>query len=239
MHATADPGPWDRNARWYGRQERLEHHAIDTALALAAPRRDETLVDLATGTGLVLRTLATRAERPDHAIGVDCSPAMLARTGPLPPGWETRRADARRVPLADGTADVVVAAYLLHLLSGSERAEVLREACRLLTPTPAARLVLVTVWTRGRPPAARALGRVLAELARRRPDAWGGLRPLDPTDDLRAAGLLAERRVVLPRRGYPSLVIRARPARDGPIAGGPATAAPSSASPGSGSEEHR
>jgi len=84
-------------------------------------------------------------------------------------------------------------------------AVVLREAHRLLAPGPASRLVLVTVWARG-----RALRRALGTAARARPAAWGGLTPLDPTPDLLHAGFAPTRGVQLARGGYPSLVLRAR-----------------------------
>lgn len=207
---------WDANAARYAGQERLERRAVGLALGLAAPRPGERLVDLATGTGLLLRTLAEDDQRPAAAIGVDRSAAMLARVGDLPSGWGTVQADARRVPLPDGAADVVAATYVLHLLCAEDRLAVLGEACRLLDGSPAPRLVVVTVWL----DPARAAGRVghaaLRSAARLSPAVWGGLHPLDPTADLCRAGLQPTHRHVLSRGGYPSLVIRAVPSRRTP-----------------------
>jgi ubiquinone/menaquinone biosynthesis C-methylase UbiE len=132
---------------------------------------------------------------------------MLARVGARPDGWSTIEADARHVPLPDGHADVVTCSYLLHLLAPPARDEVLAEARRLLAPGPRARLVVVTVWS-PRPPVRGAL----ELLARARPAACGGLRPLDPSAGLTRAGFTPEQRVTLPRRGYPSLVVGAKPA---------------------------
>lgn len=87
------------------------------ALRLADPGRGDPVVDLATGTGIVLRGLAERARRPQVAVGVDRSGAMLAQVGPLPRGWTTITADATAVPLPDGCADVGTCCYLLHLLT--------------------------------------------------------------------------------------------------------------------------
>lgn len=200
-HAT-----WDRLAARYGAQERLELTAIDAALALAAPRPGERLVDLATGTGLLLRRLAARTPRPREAIGVDHSTAMLAQAGELPAGWSVRHADARAVALPDGWADVVSCAYLLHLLDDGARRAVLAEAHRLLRPAPASRLVVVTVWG-----ARRAIRASLRIAARARPAALGALNPLDPAPDLDAGGFTITHRASLPRHGYPSLVLLARP----------------------------
>jgi ubiquinone/menaquinone biosynthesis C-methylase UbiE len=203
---AAAAGTWDRLAARYGAQEHWEHAAIDAALRIAALRPDERLVDLATGTGLLLRRLAERpAERPREAVGVDRSPRMLAAAGDLPSGWTVLNADARAVPLPDGWADVVTCAYVLHLLAPEERAELLAEARRLLAPRPASRLVVVTVWSDR--VIVRAALRVLARVMR---NPGRGLRPVDPTADLRRGGFAPTQRVSLPRRGYPSLVLRAK-----------------------------
>lgn len=209
MSSPSATATWDRQAARYGTQERLETKALATAVRLASCRPDERLVDLGTGTGALLRRLAAAPVRPASAIGVDSSAAMLARAGHLPEGCSTLAADARAVPLADGSANVVTCAYLLHLLDPAERAAVLTEARRLLRGGPGARLVTVTVWADPRRPASRALGAALRLMARAFPERLGGLMPLDPTRDLEAAGFAVTRRVLLPRGGYPSLVLRA------------------------------
>ena len=104
--------------------------------------------------------------------------------------------------------------YLLHVLAPAERAAVLAEARRLLRPNASPRVVVVTVWA-GERRAGRLVARLLALAARVSPGAWGGLRPLDPRADLQAAGFAVTRRIVLPRRGYPSLVLEARPVAQG------------------------
>lgn len=209
-HGAAAAVTWDRLSVRYGAQEHLETRAVDAALGLAVTAPGERLVDLATGTGLVLRRLAGRPTRPRVAVGVERSRDMLARVGELPPGWSTLHADARQVPLPTAWADVVVCSYLLHLLEPDNRAAVLAEARRLLRPSETSRLVSVTVWADDRGARGRLVSRALRAAIRMRPAMWGGLRPLDPTDDLTAAGFAVTRRVVLPWRGYPSLVLAAK-----------------------------
>jgi len=209
MARRSDPSAiatWDDNARRYGAQEHWETAAVDAALDVAQPRSGERLVDLATGTGLVLRRLAVRAGGPSEALGVDRSPGMLAQVGELPEGWSVVTADARRVPLPDGWADVVTCAYLLQLLDEGARTDVLAEARRLLAPRPSSRLVVVTSWS-GSTPVRAALGL----LARARPQSSGGMRPLDPSADLERAGFALTQRTVVARQGYPSLVLGAKP----------------------------
>jgi ubiquinone/menaquinone biosynthesis C-methylase UbiE len=167
----------------------------------------DTLVDVGTGTGAVLREVERSGVRPARAIGVDESDPMLARArAVLPAHFELRRADARALPLTGASVDVLSCAYLLHLLTADTRAEVVRELHRVLVA--GGRLGTVTVA-----PPKRALARCvsapLRAAAERSSGLLAGLRPLDPSDDLRAAGFEVEatRRVVI---GYPSLCVRAK-----------------------------
>jgi ubiquinone/menaquinone biosynthesis C-methylase UbiE len=202
--ATTHPNApvWDRAAAGYARQEHLERQAIARALDLAAIDAADRVLDVATGTGVVLRALAARPHRPEQAEGVDASAGMLARVGPLPAGWTTRQADARQLPLADASVDVVLAAYVLQVLETHDRRAVLAEVARVLVP--GGRLVTVTTWSARRP--ART---ALAGLAALAPRSLVGLTPRDPRAEVAAAGLTLERAALL-RHGYPSLVLLAR-----------------------------
>lgn len=109
------------------------------------------------------------------------------------------------MPLADASFDVATCSYLLHLLSRQDRADVVAELARVLVG--GGRLGVVTVA----PPAgslARLVSFPVRRLAQRSSGALAGLRPLDPSGELRAAGFEVElvRRV---RGGYPSLCVAA------------------------------
>ena len=194
---------WDRAAGAYARQERLEHRAVRRALDLLGPEAEETLLDVATGTGLVLRELAARPTPPAAVIGIDRSPGMLAEVGALPAGWRTHEGDATALPFAAASFDVAVSSYLLHLLDNATRRSVLSELHRVVRP--GGRLAVITVWS----PRGVVRG-ALAGLARSSAEAFGGLMPCDPRPDLAATGWELSRAHVL-HRGYPSLVVLARP----------------------------
>ncbi len=137
---------WDEVSGHYDRQRWLERSAISTAVGLLHPQPDERVLDLATGTGQVLRQLAALARPPRQVIGVDQSAGMLSRVPALPAHWSTRQADARDLPFTDAHFDVAVASYLLHLLNSEDLAvvlaelrRVLRSGGRLATCTPATR----------------------------------------------------------------------------------------------------
>ncbi len=199
---TERQGAWDRAASGYARQERLELQAIGRALELAAVTVDDELLDVATGTALVLRELARRPARPAGAVGLDASPAMIDRIGPLPEGWRVQRGDATALPFPDGSFDVGIGAYLLHVLTPSDRLATLAELHRVTRP--GGRLVVVTMWS------ARPWGHaLLSGLARAAPAVLAGLRPLDPRPEITRSRWILERATAL-RHGYPSLVVLAR-----------------------------
>lgn len=210
VRATA----WDRAAPLYDVQLALERRALDAALEVASPAAGDRVLDLATGTGALLRRLALRPDPPREVLGVDASAAMLARAPALPPTWRLRRVDATQLPLPAGGYDLVCAAYLLHVLDATARRSVLGEVNRVLAR--GGRLVLVTVTAP--PPSVLAVAfaalAALAAWARRGPGILAGLRPLDPRPELRAAGfdVMRARRTT---RGYPSLVVLARPGGNG------------------------
>ncbi len=191
--------PWDEGvARLYGLQLGLERGPLRALLDLAAPGPADVVLDAGTGTGALLAELAARPGAPRRVLGVDASAAMLARVGALPEGWRVARADATRLPVADGTVDLATAAYLLHVLDAPARAAALAELRRVLRP--GGRLACVTPLLRG---PARVLGDALAAGL---PRALGGLRSLDPRGELEAAGFaLVRARFV--RSGYPSACV--------------------------------
>lgn len=196
---------WDRAARFYDIQLFAERAALDAAVELAGVGPEDRLLDVATGTAGLLRRLAKRPSRPGRAVGVDASAAMLARAPDLPPGWELRRADAGSLPFPDASFDVVTACYLLHLLTGPARREVVGEIARVVRP--GGRAVTVTpAEPRGR--AARVLAEPVIALARRSNGLLACLRPLDPSPGLVEAGL-AVRSVRRVARGYPSIGVLA------------------------------
>ena len=190
---------WDRISRGYDRQLWLARRAVDAAVELAQPGPDTTFLDVGTGTGAVLRALASRPARPRRAVGVDSSAEMLARCPPLPDGWELQRADVAALPFGDASVDTAAAVYLLHVLAPATRTTALGELRRVLRP--GGRLVTVTPTL-----PARGLSRPLwRALARRSP----GLRPLDPRQELVEAGFRLERGRTV-RGGYYSLCVSAR-----------------------------
>lgn len=107
-------------------------------LDLAALRPGETVVDLGTGRGELLAVAVERGAA--RAVGVEYAADAVAmarttleRTG-VGDRAEVVLADARRVPLDDGVADLVTLLDVVEHLAPDELAAALGEARRLLRP---------------------------------------------------------------------------------------------------------
>lgn len=103
---------------------------------LAAPRAEQTVVDVGSGTGLLSLAFAQRTAR---VWAIDTSPAMgeYLRVKAASAGLgniETVLASAVSLPLVNAVADLVVSNYCLHELSQEEKRRALAEARRVIKP---------------------------------------------------------------------------------------------------------
>jgi ubiquinone/menaquinone biosynthesis C-methylase UbiE len=133
------PATYSRLAPVYEIWARLtESRARRRVLDLADPGPAEDVLEVATGTGAQLVELARRNPR-GHTTGVEISEGMLARTRRRLAargleGVDVVPADARRLPFADASFDLIVNSYMLDLLPRDEIPRVLAEFRRLLRP---------------------------------------------------------------------------------------------------------
>jgi ubiquinone/menaquinone biosynthesis C-methylase UbiE len=117
----------------------LQRHARDLVATLPSPAEGEArvIVDIAVGSGALVPALREAAGAAGRVVTLDRSLGMLRRSSPEVPRAQS---DAARLPLADASADVVVAAFVLFLLPDApgavaEAARVLRPGGRLLAAT--------------------------------------------------------------------------------------------------------
>lgn len=140
------PDQYDRWARIYDRLwRRYMNRTLPVARQTAAVAPDDRVLDLACGTGELLRRIARHTPEAD-LTGIDLAPAMVEQArGKLAevPGVRVEQADAHDLPFRDDAFDVVVCASTFHYFT--HPAVVLAEARRVLRPT--GRLVVLD-WCR-------------------------------------------------------------------------------------------
>lgn len=105
------------------------------AIAELAP--GETVVDLGSGGGLDCFLAARRVTEAGRVIGVDMTPEMIskARSSAVKSGYshvEFRLGEIENLPIADGTADVILSNCVINLSPDKNR--VFGEAYRVLKP---------------------------------------------------------------------------------------------------------
>jgi ubiquinone/menaquinone biosynthesis C-methylase UbiE len=181
-----------------------ERNALLAALRTAAVEDGQAILEVAVGTGELFQHLV-RANPKGRTVGLDLTPAMLrrARQKAVAVGapHELVEGDARSLPFADASFDLVFNNNMLGLVPPGAVAPILGELRRVLRPD--GRLVVVMMR---RPVAwlARALYQVGA--------VWlGRWRDLEMAPLFEVAGLKIARREVVTRFGVPSDVFELRP----------------------------
>lgn len=128
-HVDAVVAHYDDRSATYD-EDALHRDLVEVVAGLPALADASVLLDVACGTGLLLRALARR--RDDRVtIGLDRSLRMLEAAARALPGARLLRADAAALPVADRSADAVACVTALHLL---EDPAAFAEWARVLAP---------------------------------------------------------------------------------------------------------
>lgn len=131
---------WDRNAGRYNRFMQKDAAAYEKLYELLRPVvRGKTVLELATGTGLIAENIAGSAA---HIEATDASPEMIAQAKKDNHSVKLHFSvqDMFRLPYADKSFDVVVVANALHIVPEPEKAlseiyRVLKDGGVLIAPT--------------------------------------------------------------------------------------------------------
>lgn len=107
----------------------------------AQVRPGQRALDVACGTGVLARELASRTGAAGRVVGIDPNPGMLAVAKQLAPAIEWREGVAESLPFPDRSFDAVVSQF--GLMFFTDRHQALREMLRVLAP--GGRLA-VAVW---------------------------------------------------------------------------------------------
>lgn len=131
---------WDRTAKIYDRFMRKDRRAYEQMYALIAPVvRRKTVLELATGTGLIAKHIVSCA---DHVEATDASPEMIrqAETGNTSAKLHFSVQDMFHLPYAGQSFEVVIVSNALHIVPEPEKAlaeirRVLKDGGVLIAPT--------------------------------------------------------------------------------------------------------
>ena len=131
---------WDRNAARYDRFMRKDRAAYDEMYELIRPIvRHKTVLELATGTGLIAKHIANAAA---HIEATDASAEMIAEAKRDNHSAKLHFSvqDMFRLPYAEESFDVVIVSNALHIVPQPEKAlaeirRVLKDDGVLIAPT--------------------------------------------------------------------------------------------------------
>lgn len=174
---------YDRVGSWQDTQAFYERPAVDALIRSAAFTTAREVIEVGCGTGaLAAQLLSRHLPSTTGYVGLDVSPRMVALTRSRLRGWSDRvqvtRIDARDPwPVLDGSADRVVATYVLDLLSPAAIEGFFAEASRVLRPGG---LVATVSLARGAGGLSRLISTAWSRLWQLDPHLTGGCRPLDP-----------------------------------------------------------
>src|SRR4051812_14431129 len=122
----------------------FEPYAIDLSERVAA-RRPRRVLEIAAGTGVVTRRLASALSEGCEIVSTDLNPGMIERAREVgtvrPVQWQT--ADARQLPFDDGAFDAVVCQF--GVMFFPDKAAAFAETRRVLRPGGA---FLFNAWDR-------------------------------------------------------------------------------------------
>ena len=131
---------WDRNAGRYDRFMRKDREVYEKMYELIRPVvKDKTVLELATGTGLIARHIIKAAA---HIEATDASAEMIAEAKRDNQSAKLHFSvqDMFRLPYADKSFDVVIVSNALHIVPQPEKAlaeirRVLKDDGVLIAPT--------------------------------------------------------------------------------------------------------
>ena len=131
---------WDKNAGRYDCFMRKDAAAYEKMYELLRPVvRHKTVLELATGTGLIVKNIVNSAA---HIEATDASPEMIAQAkqGNCSAKLHFSVQDMFRLPYADRSFDVIIVSNALHIVPEPEKAlseirRVLKDDGVLVAPT--------------------------------------------------------------------------------------------------------
>lgn len=183
-----------------------ESRAARAVINLADLAGDESVLEVACGTGVVFEQLVKR-NSGGRTVGVDLSPDMLAKAvNRLQKyseiSYELMEGDALNLGFWDTSFDLVINNFMVDLMPVDAFGRIASEFYRVLKP--GGRLVIST-FSFG----TKRINHFWLWVARHFPDILTGCRPVDFQPYLVQAGFSIERTLEISQNSFPSQVIKA------------------------------
>jgi SAM-dependent methyltransferase len=110
----------------------LFSHWAEAIAAAADVTAGKRVLDVACGTGILARRLASLTGSSQSIVGLDLTPGMLEVARRVAPAIHWQQGSAEDLPFTDGSFDAVVSQF--GLMFFSDRVQALRELLRVLVP---------------------------------------------------------------------------------------------------------
>ncbi len=183
-----------------------EGRARKRGIELAGIRDGESILDVATGTGLILVETA-RLNPNGFNAGIDISEGMLQKAREkmqgIPANVELRTSSAFEIPYPEQTFDLITNGYMFDLMPFEVMPKILAEFKRVLKPD--GRLVLIDMTV-----GERFGSQIYQSIYNLSPSIMGGCRGIHMSGPLQVAGFQVVTREYNQQMLFPSEVILAR-----------------------------
>lgn len=181
----------------------LEKKARMRGIELAQIQPNDSVLEVAVGTGYSFLEILKRVDRKNTVYGIDLSSAMLEKARKLAikngyANFDLTEGDARRLPFPDETFDVLYNSYMLDLTPLADFPVVLKEFYRVLKCD--GRLILVNFSKKDSSPVFQ------EKLYKLNPYFWGGCRPVLMESFVKQAGFRNVKREI-PDNILPSEIV--------------------------------
>lgn len=189
----------------YSMADLVEKKARTRGVELANIKPGDKVLEVAVGVGGTFSEILKRVRRDSTVHGIDLSPKMLEKTRKLAikngyRNFDLREGDARRMPYADETFDVLYNSYMLDLIPLADIPVVLKEFRRVLKV--GGRLILVNFSKKDASP------NIVEKIYKINPYLWAGCRPVLMESFAKEAGFRNVKREI-PKEVLPSEIVTA------------------------------
>jgi ubiquinone/menaquinone biosynthesis C-methylase UbiE len=184
-----------------------ESKAAKKVVELAEIRGEQTILEIACGTGVVFEQIVAKNTN-GHNIGVDLSPAMLRKAkqrmnNHRAQNYELKEGNVLDLNIQDASIDTLLNNFMIDLMPEETFDKIASEFYRVLKSNGVA---VISVFSFGE----NRLNRFWYWVAKKMPDLLTGCRPVSIKKNLTNAGFEIEYEVQISQNTFPSEVIKAR-----------------------------